>query len=171
MVQLWDLPEDPQSQGKQHWRRKTEGGKKKNCQKLLLSLDAQECSSPTALHTRRVLTGCNAHRHPAPLTSCSSGASPSWADRSTDCSPRTGPAVVSGDAQRAVPRYKGDVPPPREVPASAHPGGWQVPGTNKRGCFELFLVICEREFCHVTRNCLLVPLLFIQNPNLHRKAF
>lgn len=35
---------------RQHWRRKTEGGKKKNCQKLLLSLDAQECSSPTAPH-------------------------------------------------------------------------------------------------------------------------
>lgn len=57
--------------------------------------------------------------------------------------------MVSRDVQRAAPRYKGDVPTPREVPGSAHPGGWQVLGTSKRGWFELFLVMCGREFCHV----------------------
>lgn len=108
-------------------------------------------SAPAPQHRTQSANWMQCPQKSSPAHQLQLRASPSWADRNTDCSPCRGPAVVSRDVQGAAPRYKGDVPTPRDVPESAHPGGWQVLGTNKRGWFELFFfwVIYERKFCHV----------------------
>lgn len=175
MVQLWDLPEDPQSQGKdikttlkeKNWRRKKE--------KLSEIAPESGCTGVLQPHSTacRVLAGCNAHRNPAPLTSSSSGPAPPGQTETPTAVPAEAPLWSAGMCRGQHPGTREMCPHQgKSLGVLTLEGGRCLVQIRGGGLsFFFFSHMWKWILPCVTRNCLLVPLLFIQNPNLHGKAF